>query len=341
MDSPNRTQNRITGWVVSTKPTGWNPSRDERLPSWKIQTRAPKLATMDRVFMISAFAGRTTDRRSRNSTRYVDTTMKTAVRGKSAATRETTSVTSAAPPPTRTLIPGGGASGPVGLRRSATSDRPSSRFGPNGVVTVNAVRSPLVVAARAVATNRSRGPFGSAYRSWYWSTRRRGSTSTRESTRRTRGSAASRREYSYSAATFAGAVAGPSVRIAIAIGANSPSPKALASRSNAARDGTLAGRIVESGALKRTWRNGDPRTTRTVRVGTSTATGCCITRRARRAHGPFGSSLGTTLRTASASIRPPTIARTAGSRVRAETTARNTTTAPAMPTERRIMNSNR
>ena len=59
-------------------------------------------------------------------------------------------------------MPAGGASGPAGSRRSLTSARPSSRFGPNGVVSVNAVRSPLVVAARAVATNRSRGPFGSA-----------------------------------------------------------------------------------------------------------------------------------------------------------------------------------
>ena len=76
--------------------------------------------------------------------------MNSAVRGKSARTRSTTSVTSAAPPPTRTVIPAGGASAPPARRRSATSARPSSRFGPNGVYTVNAVRLPLVVAARPV-----------------------------------------------------------------------------------------------------------------------------------------------------------------------------------------------
>jgi len=36
----------MTGWVVSTNPSGWNPSSAERLPSWKIQTSAPKLATI-------------------------------------------------------------------------------------------------------------------------------------------------------------------------------------------------------------------------------------------------------------------------------------------------------
>jgi hypothetical protein len=39
------------------------------LPSWKIQTRAPKLAVSDRVFMTSALAGRMTERRSTKSTR--------------------------------------------------------------------------------------------------------------------------------------------------------------------------------------------------------------------------------------------------------------------------------
>src|SRR4051812_23576158 len=133
MDSPNRTQNRITGWVVSTNPSGWNPSGPDRLPSWKIQTSAPNDATIESVFITSALIGRTAERSSTNSTRYVVTTMNSAVRGKSAAIRLTTSVTSAAPPPTRTVVPGGGASDPAGARRSATSARPSDRFGPNGV----------------------------------------------------------------------------------------------------------------------------------------------------------------------------------------------------------------
>ncbi len=60
--------------------------------------------------------------------------MNRAVRGKSARTRSTTSATSAAPPPTRTVTPAGGASGPPGVRRAVTSALPSSRFGSVGRV---------------------------------------------------------------------------------------------------------------------------------------------------------------------------------------------------------------
>ena len=139
---------------------------------------------------------------------------------------------------------------------------------------------------------------------------------------------------------MAGSVAGPSVRIASVSGANSPSPNVAASRSNAARDGTDAGRIVESGALKRTCRNGAPSTRSRASVGSRTATGRRMTQRAHRAHGPFGSSVGVVRRIDSASILAPTIASSAGSSVTAAAAARNTTIAPAIPTERRIMNSN-
>ncbi len=76
-------------------------------------------------------------------------------------------------------------------------------------------------------------------------------------------------------------------------------------------------------------------------MGISTATGWRITRRARRAHGPSAPGSTVTLRIAAASILVPTMARIAGSSVSAEATASPTTIAPAMPTERRIMNSNR
>jgi hypothetical protein len=103
------------------------------LPCWKIQTRAPKLAPIDRAFMTIALAGRTAERRRTKSTRYVVTMMKSNVRGNSAATSATTSWTSAAPPPTRTVIPAGAASGPVEARRSRASAWPSGAFGPSGV----------------------------------------------------------------------------------------------------------------------------------------------------------------------------------------------------------------
>ena len=76
--------------------------------------------------------------------------------------RLTVSLTSAAPPPTRTCTPAGGASAPFGSRRSRTRARASSRFGPKYVVTVKAVKSPLVVHASAPALKRSGGPPGLA-----------------------------------------------------------------------------------------------------------------------------------------------------------------------------------
>ena len=88
--------------------------------------------------------------------------MKRAVRGKSWPIRATTSVTSAAPPATWTARPAGGASAEAGSRSAATRSRPWAALGPYGVVTVKTVRSPLVVAARAAAANRSGGPPGVA-----------------------------------------------------------------------------------------------------------------------------------------------------------------------------------
>ena len=139
---------------------------------------------------------------------------------------------------------------------------------------------------------------------------------------------------------MSGLVAGPVVRIAIMIGDSAPSPNAPTRRSYATREGTLAGRIVASGALNRTPRNGTPSRTSRPSVGTRTATGRAMTRRARRAQGPSWPDAAVTRLTGSRSMPGPTTPRRAGSNVRAAATATATTTAPAMPTERRIMNRN-
>ena len=70
-----------------------------------------------------------------------------------------------------------------------------------------------------------------------------------------------------------------------------------------------------------------------------TATGWRITRRVCRDHGPSVPGVRATVRTAKRSTRSPRRVRTAGRRVSAEATASPTTIAPAIPTERRIMNS--
>ena len=105
---------------------------------------------------------------------------------------------------------------------------------------------------------------------------------------------------------MSGDVAGPVVRIARTIGANSPSPKFAVSRSKAARDGTSGGRIDASGALNRTCRKGEPSISRNASVGTSTATGWRITRRARRDQAPSVRGRRDDPRTAKRSSREPT-----------------------------------
>ena len=71
----------------------------------------------------------------------------------------TTSSTSAAPPPTSTVIAAGGAErAVVGAQVAHELRGRPRRSGAYGVVIVNAVRSPWVVAASASATNRSGGP---------------------------------------------------------------------------------------------------------------------------------------------------------------------------------------
>ena len=79
-------------------------------------------------------------------------------------------------------------------------------------------------------------------------------------------------------------------------GANAPSPNSRARMSYASRDGTSGGRIVASGALKRTLRNGRPSRSSSDSVGMRTATGWRITRRASRAQGPSDDGSTATLR---------------------------------------------
>ena len=221
------------------------------------------------------------------------TMMNSAVRGKSARTRSTTSATSAAPPPTRTVIPAGGASAlpgraEVGDQRPAlVAVRPERRVqrecrqvAPGrrrqaglDVAVARAVR--VAVEERVLGERQPRDRRRPGCRRGRRADPRRGAANSRTARR-----------------GWPGSVAAPSVRIASTIGANSPSPNSAWSRSKAARDGTSGGRIVASGALNRTCRNGEPRTSRKSRVGISTATGWRMTRRASRDHAPSVAAVG-------------------------------------------------
>ena len=47
--------------MATVNPGDVKPSKPERLPSWKIQTSAPKLAVNDSSVMTTALIGRTAD----------------------------------------------------------------------------------------------------------------------------------------------------------------------------------------------------------------------------------------------------------------------------------------
>ncbi len=79
---------------------------------------------------------------------------------------------------------------------------------------------------------------------------------------------------------FAGSMADPTVRTARVSGAKGPSPKFRTRTSYAAREATLGGRIVASGELNRTCRNGVPSSSRSPSVGKKTSSGRRMTRRA-------------------------------------------------------------
>ena len=140
----------MTGSVVSTNPSGWKPSSRDRLPSWKTHTSAPNAAVIESVFMTIALSGQP-DRAQEHEQDEVGRD-----HDEQAGPREVrrdpahrvADVGGAATDQDRAR-PAGGASGPVGSRRSCTSARASSRFGPYAWSRVKAVRSPFVVAARA------------------------------------------------------------------------------------------------------------------------------------------------------------------------------------------------
>jgi hypothetical protein len=56
----------MIGLPATVNPGDWNPRTPDRLPSWKIQTSAPKEAVIESSVMITALIGMTTEPNSRN-----------------------------------------------------------------------------------------------------------------------------------------------------------------------------------------------------------------------------------------------------------------------------------
>ena len=83
------------------------PSSDDRWPSWKIQTTAPKDAVSDSTFITTALTGSTTEPKARNSRTRVTPTTNRPIHGRVAPRLASRSRRSAARPPTRTSAPAG------------------------------------------------------------------------------------------------------------------------------------------------------------------------------------------------------------------------------------------
>ena len=196
MDSPNRTQNRITGWVVSTKPSGWKPSGARQVAVLEDPDQGPE-ARHDRQRVHHQRLGRQHDRAQQDEQHEVrrhddEQRGPREVRGRPGPRRRPRRRRRRRPArPSRPVA----ASGRSGRAGRATSALPSSRFGPYG--RVERERGQVAVGRRRRAPSRRSGRAGR-------SGRRRGAGTGRASAagRRRRGcrrgsirgSAASRRE---------------------------------------------------------------------------------------------------------------------------------------------------
>ena len=114
------------GWVASIAPVLVKPSSDDRWPSWKIHTRAPKDAESDSTFITTALSGSTTEPNARNSSTRVTPTTNSPIHGSVEPRLASRSRRSAARPPTSTSAPAGAGTARTSPTSSrAGADRPS------------------------------------------------------------------------------------------------------------------------------------------------------------------------------------------------------------------------
>ena len=134
----------ITGSQAPIAPEGSKPSRPERCPCWKSQTRAPKLALMLIRLISTALIGRKTDPNVRNSTPAVTTTTISTATGTELRKLAMKSADREGSPPVRTCDPAGAAR----PRTWATSWRPASESGSSFEYTITLVVSPPIQSLR-------------------------------------------------------------------------------------------------------------------------------------------------------------------------------------------------
>src|SRR3954452_24885211 len=105
IDRPNRTLNMMIGLPAIVNPGDVKPRTFDRLPSWKIQTRAPKLALIESSVMTTALSGMTTGPKSRNRITALAIRVTPTAHGTVDAWLVMKSWPSAARPPTAALTP--------------------------------------------------------------------------------------------------------------------------------------------------------------------------------------------------------------------------------------------
>ena len=112
---------------VSTVPVvRKSPTSPLRCPSWKIQTRTPRVAPRPAMLSTIAFSGRTTLPVKRNSTTSVVTAIQVSTIGSRLMMPDWVSVYSAAAPPTTTPLAGAGRARTAVTRSWAAGDRGST-----------------------------------------------------------------------------------------------------------------------------------------------------------------------------------------------------------------------
>src|SRR5450756_403203 len=124
----------MIGIPATVKPGDWKASRFDRLPSWKIQTRAPKLAVAERSVMRTALSGITNDPKSRKRITAVASIVQPTANGRRSAWPARKSEPSAAVPPSDVRVMGASTGR---ARTRGTSEVASGREATYGLIAVS------------------------------------------------------------------------------------------------------------------------------------------------------------------------------------------------------------
>ncbi len=278
----------MIGLPATVNPGETKPSGPEKLPSWKMNTRAPNEAVIDSRVMITALIGMTTEPNSRNRMIALAPRVSPIAYGTVAAWLAMKSEPSAARPPTWVVTPSIGDRahgrhdrGPVRAERGERADRiePDGRVAQVGRLEAlepgRELRRQLLARGGEQGRDAGRVELGAGGRIAQVGERPLDPVDAIERHR----SAAARSRMRW---TLASSVGLPSTAARTMIGEVSPARKSRDRATAASRLSMPGGRIEASGMPCSRRRNGVPRMSRKASVGMSTMTGRAITQWAMR-----------------------------------------------------------